>query len=75
MLLTAFKAAIDEYMASCKRSPSSVGDDDVEKDDEDDEDGVQSKNEFDEFKKWLDGKTPSQAVPTKCNKCGSAPCR
>ena len=71
---------IDAYLSSCRRSKSSSSlEDDGKDSDAEDEDDPQTNQEFAEFKKWLDGATPSevstsQPVPTTCAKCGCEKC-
>lgn len=60
-------------MLSCKRSPATAED---EKEEEYEDEDTQAKNEFEVFKRWLDGTTPSSsAAPLKCKICGLEVCR
>ena len=72
------KEVIDNYMAHCRRSKSVSRD--FENDDEDDADDDQTRQEFEDFKRWLDEANPSssQIAPSSvatCPKCKAKDCQ
>ncbi len=72
------KEVIDNYMAHCRRSKSVSRD--FENDDEDDADDDQTRQEFEDFKRWLDETNPSssQTAPSSvatCPKCKAKDCQ